>query len=144
MDPDPLRWIFPDPSLQYRIDPGHDGEDVLFLIPGPGNFQRRGNNKLLPVSCHAHDMSGHDGAIELQCQAGNGGTGHGLPAEESDWNAVIHFLIDQHADVPVLFDRLQQQARAVLALGNGISLVVIAVSLNDVIEPGVIPLPVHQ
>ena len=143
MDPDPLRGVFPDPSLHNRIDPGHDGEDVPLLIAGFCDRQWRGDNEFLPVPAETHDVGGHDRAIEFQRQPGNGGAGHGVPAEERHRNAVIHFLIDRHSDVPALFDSLQQQPCAALAFGDGGGLVVIAGLLDDPVEPGIIALPVH-
>ena len=144
MDPDPLRRMLPDPALQYRIYLGHDIQDILFLIAAPGYRERRRDNKFLFMPACTHDMCGHDGAVEFQRQPGDGGAGHGVAAEERHRDAVVHFLIDQHADVPVLPDCLQQQAGAVLALGNGRGLIHIAAVLDDPVQPRVVPLAVDQ
>ena len=109
--------MFTHPAFDKRVDLGHGVRDVRMTITA-AEFHRRVGRDAKMRAFQAFDARRHHRAVESQRQLGQGRRGHGVAAEKGRRDAVVHLLVDQHAQVLAVLERAQQQASTGWPLGD--------------------------
>lgn len=103
MQPKPLLGFFPNPPLENRVHSRHDSENVRLFISCVYNLHGgTDNNPEFGGSAQTFDSGWNHMAIILQSKGGEGGRCHGGAAEKRRGDPVVHFLVDQHTQRPIL------------------------------------------
>ena len=102
MQPKPLGRLFPDPAFQNAVDPGRNVQNIRLLVTTWGYFQGwvTGDAKVWPLQ--SFDPDRNHWAFKFKCKLGQGWSAHGIVSKKWGREAVIHFLIDQHAQMASL------------------------------------------